>query len=189
MNLTEISMLTKTDKNTVHSYLNLYEELLSNKRNTATHILEVGIHNDAGSIELWDRYFTNAQVYGVDIKSYNEIINDYVKNSSKITLLTSVNAYNNDFVNSSLKDIKFDFILDDGSHNLVDMIKFIELYLPLVKDDGILIIEDVSDINWIQILCNAVPENHKKYIIYYDFRPIKNRYDDIVFTINKTLDV
>ena len=54
-----------------------------------------------------------------------------------------------------------------------------------MTDDGILIIEDVQSIHWIKQLCEAVPEDLKKYIKYYDLRNNKNRYDDIVFTIDK----
>ena len=57
---------TKTDKNTTHSYIPLYEKLLSNKRLTAKNVLEIGV-NEGGSIKLWHDYFTNATIYGLDI--------------------------------------------------------------------------------------------------------------------------
>jgi hypothetical protein len=57
---------SRTDKNTVHSYLPLYESLLSGKRDSASHILEIGIYY-GGSIKLWHDYFPNAMVYGLDI--------------------------------------------------------------------------------------------------------------------------
>jgi hypothetical protein len=55
-----------------------------------------------------------------------------------------------------------------------------------MTEDGILIIEDVQSWDWIDILKNAVAENLKPFIKCYDLRPTKNRYDDIVFTINKS---
>jgi hypothetical protein len=54
-----------------------------------------------------------------------------------------------------------------------------------MTDDGILIIEDVQSIDWIDALKNSVPENLKQFIKVYDRREIKNQYDDIVFTIDK----
>jgi hypothetical protein len=54
-----------------------------------------------------------------------------------------------------------------------------------MTDDGILIIEDVQDWNWIDILKNEVPDHLKPFIKIYDLRPNKGRYDDIVFTIDK----
>ena len=76
-------------------------------------------------------------------------------------------------------------MLDDGPHTLESMIKFIQLYSQIMTDDGILIIEDVESWDWINILTTVVPEELKKFIKTYDLRSIKNRYDDIVFTIDK----
>jgi len=49
----------RTDKNTFHSYLNLYENLLKSKKYSAKNILEVGIYK-GGSIKMWKDYFVNA---------------------------------------------------------------------------------------------------------------------------------
>ena len=76
-------------------------------------------------------------------------------------------------------------MLDDGPHSLDSMIQFITLYSQIMTEDGILIIEDVQEWNWIDVLKNAVPEHLKPYIKTYDLRPNKERYDDIVFTIDK----
>jgi len=103
-----------------------------------------------------------------------------------LDLYTSVDAYSNEFVSNELKNIKFDFILDDGPHTLESMKKCINLYLNLLTSDGILIIEDVQSCDWLDILKNEVPDNLKKYIKYYDLRKNKNRYDDIVFVVNKS---
>ena len=65
------------------------------------------------------------------------------------------------------------------------MIQFIKLYSQIMTDDGILIIEDVQSWDWIDTLKDAVPTNLKQFIKIYDLRSNKNRYDDIVFTIDK----
>ena len=77
-------------------------------------------------------------------------------------------------------------MLDDGPHTLESMKQFIKLYSQLLTDDGILIVEDVQDWGWIDILRNEVPESLKQYVKVYDLRKNKNRYDDIVFTIDKS---
>ena len=66
------------------------------------------------------------------------------------------------------------------------MKEFILLYSQIMSDDGILIIEDIQDWSWIEILSNVVPDNLKQFIKVYDLRTNKNRYDDIVFTIDKS---
>jgi predicted methyltransferase len=82
------------------------------------------------------------------------------------------------------KKIKFDVMIDDGPHTLESMKLFIQLYAQLMTDDGILIIEDVQLWDWIEILTQTVPEHLRPFIKTYDLRQVKNRYDDIVFTIN-----
>ena len=54
-----------------------------------------------------------------------------------------------------------------------------------MTDDGILIIEDVQSFDWIDTLKDEVPAHLKQFIKVYDLRKNKNRYDDIVFTIDK----
>jgi hypothetical protein len=192
MNLIDLVDNSRTDKNTVHSYLNLYQEILNKKRTTAKNVLEIGIGvptpyiTDGGSIKLWHDFFTNAIVYALDIKNIEEVW-EGIKNNDRIILHTSIDAYNdifftNEFLN---KNIKFDIMLDDGPHTLESMKTFIKLYSQIMTDDGILIIEDVQDWDWVDILKNEVPDNLKQFIKVYDLRANKNRYDDIVFTIDK----
>lgn len=186
MSLEEIADNTRTDKNTVHSYLPLYDKLLLKKKETAKNVLEVGIHH-GGSIKMWSDFFPNATVYGMDVM--NEIhVWDVIKNNDKIVLHTSTDAYNETMFKTNFldKNVKLDFMLDDGPHTLESMIQFINLYSQLMTEDGILIIEDVQDWSWIDVLVNNTPEHLKQYIQVYDLRSNKNRYDDIVFTIDKS---
>ncbi len=183
MSLEELADNEKTDKNTVHAYLPLYQSLLEGKKDTAKNVLEIGIKN-GGSIKLWSDFFTNATVYAIDIQ---KDIPPQLLNNEKIVLYMSTNAYDEEiFKNIFLNNnIKYDFILDDGPHTLDSMIKFIKLYSQIITDDGILMIEDVQSWDWIDKLKDAVPEDLKKYIKTYDLRNKKNRWDDIVFTIDK----
>jgi hypothetical protein len=184
MSLEEIGD-ARTDKNTVHSYLPLYQTLLIKKKETAKNVLEVGISN-GGSIKLWYDFFTNANVYGLDTMHIDTVW-EGIKDKERIILYTSTDAYDAELFTTNFlnKNIKCDFMLDDGPHSLESMIQFIKLYSQLMTDDGILIIEDVQYWSWTDILKEAVPEHLKKFVKIYDLRPNKNRYDDIVFTIDK----
>jgi hypothetical protein len=185
MSLIELVDNSRTDKNTIHSYLDLYEKLLFSKKETAKNILEIGIF-DGGSIKLWHDYFQNATIYGLDVKKISETW-DGIKNNKRIQL-GSFDAYNEKFFKSQLlnKNIKFDMMLDDGPHTLESMKRFIKLYSQVMTNDGILIIEDIPKWEWIEILTNETPKNLKEFIKSYDLRNIKGRYDDIVFTIDKS---
>lgn len=194
MSLEELVDNSRTDKNTVHSYLPLYQKLLEGKKETARNILEIGIYY-GGSIKLWSDYFENARVYGLDIFTTKDSWQGVpfephwrdIMNNDKITLYTGTDAYDIEFFNKNFlnKNIKFDFLLDDGPHSLETMITFIKNYSKVMADDGILIVEDIQHWYWIDILKNEVPEHLKQYIKVYDLRPNKGRYDDIVFTIDK----
>jgi glutaredoxin-related protein len=186
MSLSDIADNSRTDKNTAHSYLPVYQELLVNKKNSAKNILEVGILN-GGSIKLWHDYFTNATVYGLDIIHINNVW-EGIKNKDRIILYTSTNAYDHTFFKSNFlnKNVKYDVMVDDGPHSLESMKQFIKLYSQVMTNDGILIVEDIPHMHWIDILTGEVPENLKQYIKVYDLRKNKNRHDDILFVIDKS---
>lgn len=174
---------SRTDKNTVHSYINTYESLFNSKRNTTGNILEIGVQ-DGGSIKLWHDYFYNAKIYGLDIRKIKDIWPE-IKNKQRIKI-GCFDAYNENFIEKQMKplNIKFDIMIDDGPHTLESMIFFIKHYLPMLSDDGIFIIEDIPKMEWIDILKNYVPIKLQEFIKIYDLRNNKQRYDDILFTIN-----
>jgi hypothetical protein len=174
-----------TDKNTRHSYLDLYETLLCSKKETAKNVLEVGVHV-GGSIKLWKDYFPQAVVRGIEVNGSENFI-DEVRSNDRIVLYTYTDAYDNTFFTNEFvnKNMKFDFMLDDGPHTLESQMKFVAMYSQIMTDDGILIVEDVQDWSWIDELMSQVPENMRQYIQTYDLRDRKGRYDDIVFVINK----
>jgi len=185
MSLVDLANNDRTDKNTLHSYLPLYETLLSSKKESAKNILEVGIQG-GGSIKLWHDYFANATIYGIDIMKSTDVWSELV--TDRIILHTETDAYTDAFLNNHFSDKKgeFDMVIDDGPHTLESMKQFIRLYLPLLRKNGILIIEDVQDWNWIEELKKVVPDEYLPYIKDYDLRSNKHRYDDIVFTIDLT---
>jgi len=187
MSLIELVDNSRTDKNTVHAYLDLYQMLIENKKDTAKNILEIGI-GGGGSIQLWNDFFLKANIYSIDITNMNWVFEKLLP-LDRVTLYTGLDAYDEKIFNSYFykKNIKFDMILDDGAHTLETMIKFVELYSKILTDDGILIIEDIPDINWTEILKQHTPEHLKKFINIYDLRNIKDRFDDIVFVIDKTI--
>ena len=174
-----------TDKGRVHSYLPLYSKLLKHLKDKNCNILEIGVR-EGGSIKLWKDFFCNSTIYGIDIEDNVKI--DELKNNNKIILFLDNNAYDFNFIKKNFIDneILFDFILDDGPHTLKSQIQFIKLYSNLLKDNGILIIEDVSCMKNLEILKTVPHKNLKKFIKTYDLRKNKNRSDDIVFTIDKT---
>jgi cephalosporin hydroxylase len=182
-----------TDKDTVHSYVDVYEALFSSKRDSATHVLEIGIGPyppNGGSILMWAQYFKNAEIHAADIISMDQVNSDLVHHP-RIHLHCSTNAYHERFVENRFlnKEVRFDILVDDGPHTLESMVSFLTLYSPLLKSDGILVIEDVQEISWMEILRAATPAPLKPYVHVVDLRSMKGRYDDMMFVIDLSKSV
>ena len=185
-----------TDKEKGHSYGEVYDILFKPIQSTAQNVLEVGI-DKGGSILLWKNYFSNANIYGIDCNQegciHGEIL-QFLKDAERVVLLTSINAYDSLAIqmidalsdhNFNQPQPKFDVVIDDGPHTVHSQIKFIELYLPLLSENGILIIEDIQSIDYCDEIFESVPDEFKKYVQIYDLRNVINQYDDILFVINK----
>jgi len=177
-----------TDKNTTHSYVDAYESLFSAKKETATSVLEIGIGPympNGGSILMWAGYFPNAKVHAVDIIPM-DMVNPLLIPHPRIHLHVHNNAYQtNFFMNTFLsKTERFDIIVDDGPHTIESMIRFLKLYSQVLKEDGIMVIEDVQSMDWIEILQDCTPDHLKPYIQVLDRRNVKGRYDDIMFVVD-----
>ena len=168
-----------TDKDTWHSYFPVYQTLFEPIRYTATRILEIGVR-EGGSISLWNTYFTNAEIHGVDI-TLNELVFEFDKER---VFLYEEDAYSDTFV-SKLEVESFDVIIDDGPHTLESMKSVVKLYANLLKPNGMLIIEDVAYIDWVPEILNEIPTELLRCHSVYDRRLVKNRYDDIQIVLRR----
>ena len=157
------------DKGTVHSYIPEYERLFSPFRNKKINILEIGIAYGE-SLELWDKYFTNANVFGADIHDI-EIFSKPggYKDDERFTIWIS-DATKPEFLDV-IGDTKFDIIIDDGSHQLNDQISTFELLKDRINPGGLFIIDAIE-----------FEEKHDNIEIY-DGRELKGRYDDALIIL------
>lgn len=159
------------DKGTIHSYIDPYAELLEPYRENGN-ILEVGIFH-GHSLQMWREYFTNGIVAGVDIlarEGVQSLIND---DRYKIII---ADATQPEFTNH-ISDLKFDVIIDDGSHHIEHQVATFNILKNFVKPNGLYIVEDVQNIDVEKDILEKLHNN--SYII--DNRHINNRYDDILF--------
>jgi ribosomal silencing factor RsfS len=60
------------------------------------------------------------------------------------------------------------------------MIFTAEHYSKLLTDNGILIIEDVQSMEWVDDIISSFPKKLQKNVKVVDLRHIKGRYDDIL---------
>jgi len=146
-----------TDKARVHDYIQFsYSPKFSHLQNEPIKILEIGVLQ-LHSMRLWRDYFVNAEIFGMDNNneeglsdSQMEKFSDYnsqIKYSDDLVLGTRIylcNAYSQPALDLFANDY-FDFIIDDGCHDLWANLYTAEHWLQKVKPGGYLIIEDIQD--------------------------------------------
>ena len=142
-----------------HSYIeNFYNENFKPIKFTASNVLEIGTYT-GGSILLWRDYFPNANILALDIASCSRYSNA-LENQERIKEIIG-DAYSDGIV-SLIPDNSLDIIVDDGPHSLHSFILFLQKYIPkLKKENSILVIEDISDSSWVNILMGYIPEDLK----------------------------
>lgn len=154
--LTEIANKIGTDKGTTfnegHSftefYYNYFNEL--KERGDRINILEVGICSGS-SLMMYNEFFEgNCEIYGIDIDT-NQITHFQESNIPKNFHIYKLDANDRGQVEWLLQDIgdvKFDFILDDASHQFEHQYHtFLYLYKSL-KPNGKYILEDLHTWSW-----------------------------------------
>ena len=166
-----------TDKNTVHSYLLIYDQIFSGRRAAVQNVLEIGVLR-GGSMRMWRDYFPNAQVFGIDLTVQCPTICQ----EPRVSIVMD-NAYQQNVVDL-LSNKKYDLIVDDGSHELLDIFFFIKEYAKLLTPKGVMVIEDIQNPDWIPKIVDAFGPN-KQYVTVHDLRNKKGRYDDIMIVMRR----
>jgi len=176
----DIFKASRTDKFSCHSYAEVYAELLSGRENEIKHILEIGIQHGY-SLEVWDKVFPNATLYGVDIEKPKEF---EIKDNMRLII---GDAYQEAFIQtikSNFPNVKFDLMIDDGSHRFDHMCYFAKHFPQFLAENGIMIIEDIPDYDWAENLLKILPKNLQPYAKIVDNRHINDRWDDIVVIVD-----
>jgi len=135
-----------TDKEYAHKYLDVYDKLFAPIQNKKINIFECG-YGDGGSCKLWEDYFPKASIRSIDIEK-----RDYVWSAGGKDFPVHSNRVRLDYIDlhdlpgSYFDDFRLDIAIDDGSHVIADQIVFINTVWPVLKEGGLMIIEDVHDI-------------------------------------------
>ena len=135
---------------TGHGFSKFYEEYLKNYKNKEINILEIGSYAGA-SAAAFAKYLPNSNIFCFDVNISN------FKYESKNIHVFGLDIKNEKKVKKTLQSIflqhkflKFDLIIDDGSHNLDDILIGLKLFFELVKSKGVYIIEDYKYPNYYQ---------------------------------------
>ena len=157
MDLTALANRSLTDKGSVtgqgHGYTLLYDLLFAPRRLEPLTLCEIGLciggpEVEDGAIErtvsalpsvsMWLEYFPKAHVVGVDISDFSAFESDRFKfvqaDAGDAKQLAKVADL----------DVKFDIVIDDGSHAAFHQQQTFLSLFPLVKPGGLFIIEDMQ---------------------------------------------
>ena len=144
----------------------MFSTLINKKINFA----EIGIWENE-SIKMWREYFKKAKIYGFEY--YDNLIQNAKKDKLKKVFIKKINVKDKKNILISFKETntKFDIIVDDSTHLFDHQINIIYNSHNYLKENGILIIEDIYKYK------SGYEE--KKY--YEKIAPIKKEFENIFF--------
>ncbi len=140
-----------------NGYSQLYFTLFNHLKDKELTMLEIGIgtmipgvqssmqgyalegYKPGGSLRAWRDFFTQGRIIGVDIQTDTQFEEERIE--THICNSTDEDAVQN-FM-EELGDIKFDIILDDGSHLDDNQLQTLQNLYKYLKPGGIYIIEDI----------------------------------------------
>ena len=152
-----------------HGFSKFYTKHLDKFKNDQLNILEIGSFAGA-SAAAFVKYFPNSNVFCFDVN-----ISNFEYLSKKIHVY-GIDINNEKKVEQAIKNIflqnkfkNFDLIVDDGSHNLSDILLSLNFFFKFLKDKGLYVIEDYKYPNYFEynrntddILIDKLLDNLKK---------------------------
>jgi hypothetical protein len=168
-----------TDKNTCHSYGDIYNTLFKEYIDTWS-ILEIGFAS-GGALLAYAEYFQNATVYGIDI---SDILEKDIRIHPRIKTYIG-DAKKEETIQHFGKT--YDIIIEDASHKVEDQMRHFFDYSGFVNPGGLYIIEDIDGtaIETLRQATSTCAEIQGFQLTIYDLREVKNRLDDVLFVFKK----
>lgn len=145
--LSEIAKKYPTDKDFTHNYYTaVYEQYLSPIKDEVKLVCEIGIGGfweaagwlPGNSLKVWRDYFPNAEILGLDI-----VRHDNINDLDRITIDWLDQSKRDLVIEYSSKLNNYDFIIDDGSHNVYDQQITFAHFFKSLKPGGIYVLEDL----------------------------------------------
>lgn len=128
-----------SDKGGPHTYIEFYEKYMQPRRAQAR-ILEIGVKT-GGSLLLWSRYFDRYRIVGVDIEPTWSAPRPF---QSELEANPSISVrWNQDSTEPWPQAGNFDFVIDDGAHDVETQSGTFTNCWDLVAPGGTYFIEDV----------------------------------------------
>ena len=126
-------------------YLRVYESLFAPFRDRALSILEIGVQN-GGFTEVLAAYFSNAEcIVGCDIDEKCGLLEF---SDPRISLVVGDASDSATIGRVAEISDSFGIVIDDGSHTSKDIIATFCRVFPMLREDGVYVVEDVHCSYW-----------------------------------------
>lgn len=124
-----------------HDYAKYYDKLFFKKKSKVKNICEIGIMSGASTAAFYF-FFPKSKLFSLDIDFRRFSVNSkrVIKKYFDQSDLSSINKFKKE-----TKNVKFDLIVDDGSHVDEHIILTFKNLISKVKKNGFYVIEDASE--------------------------------------------
>jgi len=124
-------------------YFEIYDRFFARYRGRELNLLEIGV-SQGGSIQLWRAYFgPGLHIYSVDI---NEECRAFEADTDGMYIGSQEDPA---FLRKLRDELPpMDIIIDDGGHTMRQQILTFEYLFPLLKQDGVFLVEDTHTSYW-----------------------------------------
>jgi hypothetical protein len=146
--LSRLARLFGTDKWGSHWYTQHYQRYFAPLRKKRLNILEIGVGGyersdaGAGSLRMWKAYFRRSRIVGIDLYDKRHLSEHRID-------IRRCDQTDSEALTRLSKEYKgFDIIIDDGSHINEDVIRTFRMLFPMLRQDGIYVVEDTQTAYW-----------------------------------------
>ena len=146
--LNHLALLFRTDKWGSHWYTQHYQRYFEPMKGQRLNLLEIGVggneKTDEGgeSLRMWKTYFRRGRVVGIDICDKTHF------REHRIDIRQCDQTDSEALVRLSSEYGGFDIIVDDGSHLNQHVITTFQVLFPLLRPNGIYVVEDIQTAYW-----------------------------------------
>ena len=123
-----------------HGYFSLLHNLTSNIEGK---IVELGNREGLGILSIYDALSENSELYTLDIVDDVRFINDKIKRDSRVHILNDFNSLDADRIENTFEKKSISMIFLDTIHTYEQVIEEFKLWEPYMKDDCVMLIDDI----------------------------------------------
>jgi hypothetical protein len=146
--LNRLAALFGSDKWGSHWYTPLYDRYFRPRKLKRLNVLEIGVggyedlHAGGNSLRMWKAYFRKSRIVGIDLHDKSFM------SEARMDIRQCDQVDEEKLTGLSREYGGFDIVIDDGSHVCEHVIRSFEILFPILRANGIYVIEDIQTSYW-----------------------------------------